>query len=62
MSAEDRPAVLGEPVSVALVTLDPRVREHVEQHGSHNYAGVDQPRRSEPADFGGGESTGVQQL
>lgn len=42
--------------------VNPRVREHVEQHGSpthgHDYA----PDRSEPADFGGGETTGVQDL
>ena len=51
--------------------LDPQVREHVEQHGTHDYAGVSRPpaddgptnpTRSEPADFGGGETTGVQDL
>jgi hypothetical protein len=42
--------------------IDETRREHVEEHGSsahgHDYA----PDRSEPADFGGGESTGVPEL
>ena len=42
--------------------LDPRGREHVEQHGSPAHSYDHAPDRSEPADFGHGESTGVQQL
>jgi hypothetical protein len=42
--------------------LDPRVREHVEEHGSPAHGYDHAPERSEPADFGGGESTGVQEL
>ena len=42
--------------------LDPRVREHVEQHGSPAHGYDHAPDRSEPADFGHGESTGVQEL
>ena len=42
--------------------LDPRVREHVEEHGSPAHGYDHAPERSEPGDFGHGESTGVQQL
>ena len=44
--------------------LDPRVRAHVEEHGSpaHGYDHAPEPTRSEPADFAHGESTGVQDL
>ena len=42
--------------------LDPRVREHVEEHGSAAHGYDHAPDRSEPAEFGGGKSTGVQQL
>jgi hypothetical protein len=42
--------------------VDPRVREHVEQHGSPTHGYDHAPDRSEPADFGGGETTGVQDL
>jgi predicted nucleic acid-binding Zn finger protein len=43
-------------------SLDPRVREHVEEHGSPAHGYDHAPDRSEPADFGHGESTGVQEL
>ena len=42
--------------------LDPRVREHVEEHGSPAHGYDHAPDRSEPADFGHGDSTGVQNL
>jgi len=42
--------------------LDPQVREHVERHGSGAHGHDFAPDRSEPADFGGGDSTGVQEL
>jgi hypothetical protein len=42
--------------------LEPSVREHVEQHGSAAHGYDHAPDRSEPADFGGGENTGVQDL
>mgnify|MGYP006968414535 FL=1 len=42
--------------------LEPGVREHVERHGSGAHGHDFAPDRSEPADFGGGDSTGVQEL
>jgi hypothetical protein len=42
--------------------LDPSVRERVERHGSGAHGHDFAPDRSEPADFGGGDSTGVQEL
>jgi len=42
--------------------LEPSVREHVERHGSGAHGHDFAPDRSEPADFGGGDSTGVQEL
>jgi hypothetical protein len=42
--------------------IEPSVREHVEQHGSAAHGFDHAPDRTEPADFGGGESTGVQNL
>jgi hypothetical protein len=41
---------------------DPRVREYVERHGSAAHGHDFAPDRSEPADFGGGDTTGVQEL
>jgi len=42
--------------------MDETRREHVEQHGSTAHGYDHAPVRSEPADFGGGDSTGVQEL
>jgi len=42
--------------------LDSRVREHVEEHGSPAHGYDHSPVRSEPADLGLGDSTGVQEL
>ena len=59
----DRPTRLsGRPRQRVDGRLDPRVREHVEEHGSPAHGYDHAPDQSEPADFGGGESTGVQDL
>jgi hypothetical protein len=52
----------GDDDSTGSDCLDPSVREHVEEHGSTAHGYDHAPDRSEPADFGGGESTGVQDL